>query len=141
MKENGTRNDVVELLTFSSVWSFSTSSLRRSKTIAMAGGLIASPNAKSRLIFASIFRTGLLSKYAKQRLYSSPSVSTLLLKRLPVAPSSTRFLCSCSQSHQHGPEKDMSRYKETFARRMEMAGLKPHHRLGYPRSLSLSHAS
>ncbi|RWW85545.1 hypothetical protein BHE74_00005763 [Ensete ventricosum] len=38
-----------------------------------------------------------------------------------------RFLCKCSAP-------DMSRYREAFARRMAMAGIKPHHRIGARRS-------
>ncbi|CAL9126217.1 unnamed protein product [Musa acuminata var. zebrina] len=35
-----------------------------------------------------------------------------------------RFLCKCSAP-------DMSRYREAFARRMAMAGIKPHHRIAF----------
>ncbi|KAJ8471118.1 hypothetical protein OPV22_025461 [Ensete ventricosum] len=46
-----------------------------------------------------------------------------------------RFLCKCSAP-------DMSRYREAFARRMAMAGIKPHHRIalgvsGGPDSMAL----
>ncbi|KAL3535746.1 hypothetical protein ACH5RR_004207 [Cinchona calisaya] len=85
----------------------------------MARGLIASPHTKttSHLIFTSISRTGLLSEFPKH----SPHLSS---SSLP----SSRFLCSCSKN-QHGLI-DLSNYRETFAKRMAMAGLKPHHHLG-----------
>ncbi|XP_072978390.1 uncharacterized protein [Typha angustifolia] len=47
-----------------------------------------------------------------------------------------RFFCNCSST------ADMARYKEAFARRMTMAGIKPHHRIalgvsGGPDSMAL----
>lgn len=55
----------------------------------------------------------------------------------------TRVLCSsCSGQQQQHDQIDMSKYTETFAKRMKMAGLKPHHRIaigvsGGPDSMAL----
>lgn len=53
-----------------------------------------------------------------------------------------RALCSCSSHHQANGTIELSNYKETFAKRMAMAGLKPHHRIalgvsGGPDSMAL----
>ncbi|KAM0020792.1 hypothetical protein Hdeb2414_s0025g00670971 [Helianthus debilis subsp. tardiflorus] len=48
--------------------------------------------------------------------------------KFPIFPTSkfVRFLCSCSSN----PQDVLSNYEETFSKRMTMAGLKPHHRIG-----------
>lgn len=43
----------------------------------------------------------------------------------PLVPA--RFLCNCSLQE---PALDFSAYKEKFSKRMAMAGLRPHHRIG-----------
>ncbi|XP_027068117.1 uncharacterized protein [Coffea arabica] len=106
----------------------------------MAGGLIASPHTKTtfHLILTSICRTGLLSEYPIHpiRLRFYP----LLRLQFTFRPSS-RYLYSCTKDQQHGPI-DLSKYRETFSKRMALAGLKPHHRLalgvsGGPDSMAL----
>ncbi|CAI9100337.1 OLC1v1037312C1 [Oldenlandia corymbosa var. corymbosa] len=104
----------------------------------MARGLIAaSPHIiKSNPIFTSIFRARLLENFPLQ--LCSSLVPAILLQRFSWPP--TRFLCSCS--YQQDAVAEMTRYKEAFARRMDMAGLKPHHRLaigvsGGPDSMAL----
>ncbi|MFS7991031.1 putative tRNA(Ile)-lysidine synthetase [Helianthus anomalus] len=60
--------------------------------------------------------------------------------KFPIFPTSkfVRFLCTCSSN----PQDVLSNYKETFSKRMTMAGLKPHHRIavgvsGGPDSMAL----
>lgn len=48
----------------------------------------------------------------------------------PLYQASTRFSCYCSHAHSIEHPVDMIKYKEAFSRRMAMAGLKPHHRIG-----------
>ncbi|XP_059638126.1 uncharacterized protein LOC132280040 [Cornus florida] len=98
----------------------------------MARGLIVSSQNKttSHLLLTSISRvstTGKLGKnaFAPNHLQSSASIP------------SSRLLCS----YPNDPI-DMSKYRETFSKRMAMAGLKPHHRIalgvsGGPDSIAL----
>ncbi|XP_024979228.1 uncharacterized protein LOC112516426 isoform X2 [Cynara cardunculus var. scolymus] len=83
----------------------------------MARGLLLLPHytAKSHLI-----RTGL----------SSSSTNFTKIPIFPTSrnPTSVRVLCSCSSNG--GYEFiGLSKYKDTFSKRMAMAGLKPHHRI------------
>ncbi|CAK9170686.1 unnamed protein product [Ilex paraguariensis] len=101
----------------------------------MARGLLVSSQSKttSQLILTSISRVS-LSTLTKG--LENPFAST----HLRCSPS-TRFLCCCSNYQQHDPI-DMSTYREAFAKRMAMAGLKPHHRIaigvsGGPDSMAL----
>ncbi|XP_024979229.1 uncharacterized protein LOC112516426 isoform X3 [Cynara cardunculus var. scolymus] len=96
----------------------------------MARGLLLLPHytAKSHLI-----RTGL----------SSSSTNFTKIPIFPTSrnPTSVRVLCSCSSNG--GYEFiGLSKYKDTFSKRMAMAGLKPHHRIavgvsGGPDSMAL----
>ncbi|XP_057501495.1 uncharacterized protein LOC130785358 isoform X1 [Actinidia eriantha] len=99
----------------------------------MPRGLILSSQTKttSHFILTSISRVSSPTQFRKipnhRRL--NPSVA-----------SGNRFLCGCS-SGQNGPI-DMEKYREAFAKRMAMAGLKPHHRIalgvsGGPDSMAL----
>ncbi|GAV78437.1 ATP_bind_3 domain-containing protein, partial [Cephalotus follicularis] len=65
-------------------------------------------------------------------------------KRLYVAHyhPSARFFCKCSLAHDQQQPIDMSKYKDSFSKRMALAGLKPHHRIalgvsGGPDSMAL----
>ncbi|KAL2479766.1 Adenine nucleotide alpha hydrolase-like superfamily protein [Abeliophyllum distichum] len=78
---------------------------------------------------------------------TTTSISSLF--QLPRYPShhlqfsATRVLCSsCRSRHQQHDPIDVSKYRETFAKRMTMAGLKSHHRIaigvsGGPDSMAL----
>lgn len=92
--------------------------------IPMALGLRASPHTKFTpitILATSISGFGPLIKFPKLL----HSLSSLQLRfRITT---SNRFLCSCANQH---AAIDVSKYKEAFANRMAMAGLKPHHRLG-----------
>ncbi|KAL3532450.1 hypothetical protein ACH5RR_005971 [Cinchona calisaya] len=109
--------------------------------MARRGLIIASSSSSSssHSIFTSFSTTLQLSNHPKRPppLPYSSSCSPRL--RFPFIHSS-RFFCNFSKN-QHGPV-DLSNYKETFARRMAMAGLKRHHRLalgvsGGPDSVAL----
>ena len=68
-----------------------------------------------------LIRTGLSSpskNFTKFHTFSIPKKSTYV-----------RLLCSCSSNLQDD-SIELSNYKETFSKRMAMAGLKPHHRIG-----------
>lgn len=47
---------------------------------------------------------------------------------------SSRLLCNCSNLR--NDPIDISKYRENFSKRMDMAGLKPHHRIG---QLAITH--
>lgn len=47
--------------------------------------------------------------------------------RLRLSVPSPRFFCNCASTHR---AVDMENYNEAFSKRMAMAGLKPHHRIG-----------
>ncbi|KAM5547754.1 hypothetical protein ABKV19_001963 [Rosa sericea] len=71
-------------------------------------------------------------------LFSIPKIPFPLWK-LPFI--SRQFSCRCSQTNQVAAV-DLAKYKEAFSRRMDMAGLKPHHRIaigvsGGPDSMAL----
>ncbi|KAI3924072.1 hypothetical protein MKW92_015355 [Papaver armeniacum] len=65
------------------------------------------------------------------------------LKFPPTLPSNRFFCCHCTSSPRtEQPTIDVVKYKEAFAKRMAMAGLKPHHRIavgvsGGPDSVAL----
>ncbi|GMH13681.1 hypothetical protein Nepgr_015522 [Nepenthes gracilis] len=70
--------------------------------------------------------------------YGNRVLSPILCRR--PSSSSTRFLCKCSGTFSRSI--DISNYNDAFARRMAMAGLKPHHRIalgvsGGPDSMAL----
>ncbi|KAG5564712.1 hypothetical protein RHGRI_000791 [Rhododendron griersonianum] len=95
----------------------------------MARGLLVSTqsNTTSRLILASISRI------------SSPPRFTKIRFSLSV-PSTNRSLCS--RSNRQNEAVDMAGYREAFAKRMALAGLKPHHHIalgvsGGPDSIAL----
>ncbi|KAK9269171.1 hypothetical protein L1049_000940 [Liquidambar formosana] len=98
----------------------------------MARGLIICSQSKttSTLLLTSISRLS-------PSICTHPSVSSHLRSSHSIHP--TRFFCNCSCRQD---PIDISKYKETFARRMAMAGLKPHHRIalgvsGGPDSMAL----
>ncbi|KAL7259959.1 hypothetical protein ACSBR1_005761 [Camellia fascicularis] len=102
----------------------------------MARGFVLSSQTKTSSHF---IRTSISRVSSPIQLRTSPFSSN----HLPLDPSIAsinRLLCSCS-SRQHDPI-DMSKYREAFAKRMAMAGLKPHHRIalgvsGGPDSMAL----
>ncbi|XP_060169761.1 uncharacterized protein LOC132600548 [Lycium barbarum] len=102
----------------------------------MARGFLISSQTKtsSHLLLNSIYETSRLTKFLY---YPSSSLRFSLSTSF-----SSRFLCSyCSHSQENGPI-DMSVYSDTFAKRMAMAGLKPHHPIvlgvsGGPDSMAL----
>ncbi|KAI3929099.1 hypothetical protein MKW92_051878, partial [Papaver armeniacum] len=65
------------------------------------------------------------------------------LKFPPTLPSNRFFCCHCTSSPRtEQPTIDVVKYKEAFAKRMAMVGLKPHHRIavgvsGGPDSVAL----
>ncbi|CAL5397019.1 unnamed protein product [Camellia sinensis] len=102
----------------------------------MARGFVLSSETKTSSHF---IRTSISRVSSPIQLRTSPfSANHLPLN--PSIASINRLLCSCS-SRQHDPI-DMSKYIEAFAKRMAMAGLKPHHRIalgvsGGPDSMAL----
>lgn len=97
--------------------------------MSMARGFFVCPQTKnsSQLLLTSISEASRLTKFLN---YPSSSSTTHLHFSL-FTPSSSRFLCSrCSTHRQENVPIDMSAYSDTFAKRMAMAGLKPHHRIG-----------
>ncbi|XP_016506151.1 uncharacterized protein LOC107823950 isoform X1 [Nicotiana tabacum] len=109
--------------------------------MSMARGFFVCPQTKnsSQLLLTSISEASRLTKFLN---YPSSSSTTHLHFSL-FTPSSSRFLCSrCSTHRQENVPIDMSAYSDTFAKRMAMAGLKPHHRIvlgvsGGPDSMAL----
>ncbi|KAI3814543.1 hypothetical protein L1987_14183 [Smallanthus sonchifolius] len=96
----------------------------------MARGLLMLPHYKAK---SQLIRTG-LSSYPnnppKFLIFSTSRKSNYV-----------RFFCSCSSSPQND-SIELSKYKQTFFKRMAMAGLKPHHRIavgvsGGPDSMAL----
>ncbi|KAK3041676.1 hypothetical protein RJ639_001486 [Escallonia herrerae] len=108
----------------------------------MARGLIISPHSKttSHLILTSISRaSSSLTKFTTNPLTASPNN---LLRSSLSNPSNRVLCCNCSTAQHCNDPIDMSRYREAFAKRMAMAGLKPHHRValgvsGGPDSMAL----
>ncbi|KAI3711610.1 hypothetical protein L1987_70149 [Smallanthus sonchifolius] len=96
----------------------------------MARGLLMLPHYKAK---SHLIRTGFSSypnNCTKFLIFSTSRKSNYV-----------RLLCSCSSSPQND-SIDISKYKETFSKRMAMAGLKPHHPIavgvsGGPDSMAL----
>ncbi|RVW96321.1 hypothetical protein CK203_020734 [Vitis vinifera] len=86
----------------------------------MASGFVVSSQARVTSNFAVASISRVLSTKCRNSLISSQLCSS----RAP----SNRFFCECS--HLQDPV-DFIKYKEVFSRRMAMAGLKPHHRIGH----------
>ncbi|RAL45534.1 hypothetical protein DM860_016026 [Cuscuta australis] len=75
-------------------------------------------------------------------LYSSISRISFKLSKSKYSSFCIRTLCSSSDDHQENTRVELSKYTETFAKRMAVAGLKPHHRIalgvsGGPDSMAL----
>ncbi|KAK2985317.1 hypothetical protein RJ640_024313 [Escallonia rubra] len=108
----------------------------------MARGLIISQHSKttSDLMLTSISRvSSSLTKFTTNPLAAS---SNNLLRLSLSNPSNRVLCCNCSTAEHYNDPIDMSRYREAFAKRMTMAGLKPHHRIalgvsGGPDSMAL----
>ncbi|KAK6158956.1 hypothetical protein DH2020_006270 [Rehmannia glutinosa] len=82
-----------------------------------------------------------LHVHTKTTASTPPVVITTFISWLEKGSRPRRARFSCSQSHRL-PEIDMSKYREKFAQRMAMAGIKPHHRIamavsGGPDSIAL----
>lgn len=86
----------------------------------MASGFVVSSQARVTSNFAVASIPRVLSTKCRNSLISSQLCSS----RAP----SNRFFCECS--HLQDPV-NFIKYKEVFSRRMAMAGLKPHHRIGH----------
>ncbi|KAK6137044.1 hypothetical protein DH2020_029213 [Rehmannia glutinosa] len=70
-----------------------------------------------------------LHVHTKTTASTPPVVITTFISWLEKRSRPRRARFCCSQSHRL-PEIDMSKYREKFAQRMAMAGIKPHHRIG-----------
>ncbi|KAH7867596.1 hypothetical protein Vadar_011671 [Vaccinium darrowii] len=91
----------------------------------MARGLLVTSQSKatSRLVLTCISGVSSPPQFTKFH-FSSNSIRFSLS-----IPSTNRLLCS-SCSDVQNEAIDMARYREAFAKRMAMAGIKPHHRIG-----------
>ncbi|KAH7848698.1 hypothetical protein Vadar_006325 [Vaccinium darrowii] len=91
----------------------------------MARGLLVTSQSKAtaRLVLTCISRVSFPPRFTKFH-FSSNSIRFSLS-----IPSTNRLLCS-SCSDVQNEAIDMARYREAFAKRMAMAGIKPHHRIG-----------
>ncbi|XP_030529899.1 uncharacterized protein LOC115740543 isoform X2 [Rhodamnia argentea] len=95
----------------------------------MARGLILTSQAKSTsTTFLSSFSTCSVRLFSRRRSFRTSSPFS-------------RFFCKCALQEHHAVQA-MAAYKETFSKRMALAGLKPHHRIalgvsGGPDSMAL----